>query len=147
MPRKRKEPKYTAARPGEAAGFLELGAIRPASQKLYRASLAGFMAWCTLMSLDWSSPESLDELLVFWADRMYFEGELVSTGNFLLAALQHHLPSVNAALPGPLTRFCRSLQGWRRMAPNRQRVPFPWLALMAVLGLLLEGRDVMMALY
>ena len=124
-----------------------MSAIGKAARVQYRSALTASTTWCAAMSLDWSSPESLDELLVFRSDRAYLLGQKVNCGTMLLAALQHFLPASDPRLPGPLGRFRRSLQGWNKLSPMRQRLPFPWVALMAVIGVLLEEKDVLAALY
>ena len=84
---------------------MEMAAVGKAGLAQYRSALSIFMTWCAAMNLDWSSPETLHELLVFWADRMYFMGKKVNTGSLLLAALQHFSPATDCPPPGQLSRF------------------------------------------
>ena len=75
MPRRRRSPSPLGLTPGTGPGFLETSAIDKAARVQYRLAFTAFTTWRAAMSLYWSSPESLDELLVFWSDRAYFMGQ------------------------------------------------------------------------
>ena len=98
MPRRRRSPSPLGLTTGTGPCFLELSAIGKAARLQSRSALTAFTTLYAAMSLDWSPPESRDELLVFWSDRAYFMGQKVNGGTTLLAALQHLLPAPSAGI-------------------------------------------------
>lgn len=71
----------------------------------------------------------------------------VNARTLLLATLSHLLPASCCLLPVPLSRFRMALWDWNRLSPMRQRLPFPLVALRAVIGVLLEENDITLALF
>ena len=70
---------------------------------------------------------------------MFFKGELADHGNKLLAALKHFESRVSRLGAFGLPRASRALSSWMKAAPSSQRLPFPWIALCAVIRRLPRG--------
>jgi integrase len=68
----------------------------------------------------------VDRLLSEKLDQLFHDGEDISMGQYLVAAIvffNHSLKSQNmSALP----RVRQCLKGWRKVAPQRSRLPVPW---------------------
>ena len=113
--------------------YLELASVGPSTLTDYQRRAEEFLRWCQLHQSDWSTPEELDALLVLWMDEAFFKGLPCSHGSKMIAALKFFAP---LALKMNLPRSSRALKSWEKHAPPLQRLPFPWLALCAVIGVL-----------
>ncbi|CAJ1460170.1 unnamed protein product [Effrenium voratum] len=68
----------------------------------------------------------VDKLVSEKLDQLNHDGEDISKGQYLVAAIvyfNHELKSPNTSL---LPRVRQSLKGWRKVAPQRSRLPVPW---------------------
>jgi hypothetical protein len=109
------------------------------------SKLATFVQWCSWRHLDWSTPGELDETLLIVFDEMYFNGMSAEDGSTLLAALKFFKPEYSRLGDCHLPRAHRAVRAWHKVAPNQQRLPFPEVALGAVLGVLLNRRQVLLS--
>ena len=104
----------------------------------YRRRLAAFDQWLRVCRRAVLSLEDLDAAFVEYLDKLFFEGVDIGEGTKLLSGLKLIFPSLSRWGPAHLPRAARALQGWSKAAPPLQRLPFPWMALCAVVGLLLH---------
>ncbi len=112
----------------------------------YRGRLADFLIWCVDRRLDWFTSEDLDQILIFMFDEWYFRGMSPEEGSKTLAALRFFDARFRRHGSLTLPRADRALQSWRLAAPTLQRLPFPWVALCAVLAYLLKKNFILIAL-
>ena len=126
--------------------FLKQIAVKPATSKDYRLRVSNFCKWCLDRGLTWRSVEELDAVLTMCFD-VAFKGEPADYGSKLLAALKHFESRVSRLGAFGLPRASRALSSWMKAAPSSQRLPFPWIALCAVLGLLVERGRLASALH
>ena len=127
--------------------FLEQTAVKPGTSRDYRLRTEAFCKWCLDRGLTWRSVEELDAVLTMVFDEMFFKGETADHGSKLLAALKHFESRVSRLGAFGLPRASRSLSSWMKAAPSSQRLPFPWIALCAVIGLLVERGRLASALH
>ena len=127
--------------------FLEQTAVKPATSKDYRLRIETFCKWCLERGLSWRSVEELDAVLTMAFDEMFFKGEPADHGSKLLAALKHFESRVSRLGSLGLPRAGRALGSWMKAAPSSQGLPFPWIALCAVIGLLVERGRLASALH
>ena len=80
-------------------------------------------------------------------DEMFFKGGPADHGSKLLAAPKHFQSRVSRLGAFGLPRASRALSSWMKAAPSSQRLPFPWIALFAVIGLLVERGRLASALH
>ena len=125
---------------------LEANVVKPPSQTDYMAQVRAFLAWAASRRLDWQCQFSCDMVLVLFLDEMFFKGHPSSLGSRTLAALIHFAAGVPHLYGASFARSRRALKAWSKLAPSRMRMPFPWLALVAVLGLLVWDRDIEVAI-
>lgn len=57
-------------------------------------------------------------------EEIYYEGDDVSSAQYLIAAVLHYNPFLRS--PQLLPRVRQSLKGWRKICPPRSRLPIPW---------------------
>jgi hypothetical protein len=126
--------------------YLEHLLITENTMKVYRRRAEEFIHWCSIRHLDWSAAEELDETLLIAFDEMYFKGLSSEDGSCLLAAIKYFEPQYSRLGDARLPRAHRALKAWSKAAPTQQRLPFPEVALGAVLGVLLHGRQLPLAL-
>ena len=125
--------------PALGLSLLEAAAIRPRSQANYVQSLVRFTQYCHFLGLTWLDADGLDATVIAYMTALYMDGEGVHAGEVLIAALRYTLGTALS-----LPRAARSLKGWRRLAPPRQRLPLPRPAMFAIAGAFLaEGRSQM----
>lgn len=70
-------------------------------------------------------------------EEKFYKGFSAAEGTKLLAALRHLESRASKTGARDLPRTERSLKVWHKIAPQTQRLPCPWIALMAVVGLAL----------
>ncbi|CAE8661648.1 unnamed protein product [Polarella glacialis] len=116
--------------------FLEVSSVLKSTVKDYQRRLMDFLIWGVNRRLHWKTEEALDELLVIFFDEKFYKGEGVNYGTRLLAALKFALPRFSRLGAGCLPRTSRALHGWTKKCPPNQRLPLPWVCLMAIVGLL-----------
>lgn len=87
------------------------------------------------------SPAQLDLALAKYFDNLYFEGYTSLCGEKVAAAVMFAVPSMSKHGDHCLVRARRSLRGWSRLAPGRQRLPPPCPCLMAPVGSLCAEKN------
>ena len=122
--------------PEITSSFLETKSVKQPTLDDYRIRATTFCQWCLTSLVLWASDEELDLALVLFMDKLYFEGNGADAGSKLVAALKFFIPRFNRVGGGALPRTVRCLVSWGKLRPGHQRLPFPWIALMAVVGLL-----------
>jgi hypothetical protein len=132
--------------PTAQMSYLEAISVNPGTLRDYRARLADFITWATSRGYDGSMPPELDALLVVLFDELYFKGFSSEFEARLIAAMKFFDTSFSRLGQHGLPRACRALTSWRKQAPPVQRLPFPFVALCAVIGWLLARREVEIAL-
>eukprot|EP00973_Karenia_brevis_P011077 1499185-Karenia_brevis.AAC.1 len=68
---------------------------------------------------------------------MFFKGRSAEDANKLIAALKFFLQTFSSATELQIPRAYRALRGWHRLAPNRQRLPLPWVICAAIIGVMI----------
>jgi len=132
---------------GTSLSFLEQTAVKTATSRDYRLRVMSFCKWCLDHNLSWRSAEELDAVLTMHFDELFFRGEPADHGSKLLAALKHFESRLSRLGALGLPRAGRALGSWVKAAPSLQRLPFPWIALCAVLGFLVERGRLASALH
>jgi hypothetical protein len=126
--------------------YLEHLLITESTLKVYQRRAEEFIRFCSARHLDWSTQEQLDETLLIVFDEMYFKGLSSEDGSCLLAAIKYFEPQFSRLGDGRLPRAHRAAKAWSKAVPTQQRLPFPEVALGAVLGVLLHGRRLALSL-
>ena len=118
----------------QGMSFLESAAVRVPTLVDYHKRATEFVGWCRSRSLTWRLDTELDYILTLYMDEKFFKGESVEDSSKTLASLKHFVPAISRAGAAALPRALRALGAWRRLAPPRQRLPLPLLALSAMVG-------------
>ncbi len=115
--------------------YLEVTSVTAGTLKDYRQRLTELYSWAFNHGHQWTSPEELDSVLVQLFDVWFWEGLPVDRGTKLIAALKFFrvLDPTLAELM-TLPRSSRALKAWTRAAPPNQRLPLPYVALVAIVG-------------
>lgn len=115
--------------------YLEVTSVTAGTLKDYRQRLTELYSWAFNHGLQWTTPEELDGVLVQLFDVWFWEGLPVDRGTKLIAALKFFrvLDPAFAELT-TLPRASRALKAWTRAAPPNQRLPLPYVALVAIVG-------------
>ncbi|CAK9013053.1 Reverse transcriptase domain-containing protein, partial [Durusdinium trenchii] len=71
-------------------------------------------------------PRTVDNILCQELDKLYHDGEDISSAQYLVAAVVFFNSSLRAPAMQKLPKVKQSLKGWRKMAPQRSRLPIPW---------------------
>ncbi|CAK9108532.1 unnamed protein product, partial [Durusdinium trenchii] len=69
---------------------------------------------------------TVDTILSRELDNLYHDGEDVSAGEYLIAAVVFFNICLKSPAMQKLPQVKQSLKGWRKMAPQRSRLPVPW---------------------
>ena len=104
----------------------------------YVSRIVGFIEFCQAFNHDWESPEQMDSILVLYLDYLFMLHYCGEDGNKLVAALKFVFPCLSRLGAFGLPRSSRSVKSWMSKIPSHQRLPFPWLALCAVMGYLIH---------
>ena len=133
--------------PASSASFLEGKSVAAGTLKDYLTRAVAFCQWCLENQCHWADDPGLDMVLILYLDFLFFDGSTVDAGSKLLASLKFLMPRFTRGGDGKLPRALRALGAWRKLRPNLQRLPFPRLALMAVVGYLTFSEKVWEAFY
>ncbi|CAK0826416.1 unnamed protein product [Prorocentrum cordatum] len=125
--------------PRGETSFLENAAVTQRTRDSYHAHAARFHQWCPWTGQSFETAAELDALLLVFFGDLCLDGFATATGRMTMAALRHLLPHVLAG-PRALPRAARALKGWSRLVPPQMRLPLPRLAMLAVVGLLIQDR-------
>ncbi|CAK0871903.1 unnamed protein product [Prorocentrum cordatum] len=123
----------TAARlPGMTV--LEAASIKPRTRDRYQEIFADFLVWANGRRL--TTEDLVDQAIAEWLGDLYLGGEDLSAGSRAYAAVTF-FAGLNKASGALMPRSRRALQGFRKLAPPRSRLPMPYMvAAMAVMELL-----------
>ena len=123
-----------------APGLLEQLAFSAEAEKTYTRALEDFIKFAARHELKTRDGKDLALSLSRYADALFLDGYGAGQGELLCAAVEwkHIEFSRNGRLSLPHLR--RALQGWRRHAPVRRRLPMPEPAMFAMTGALLARR-------
>ncbi|CAJ1453620.1 unnamed protein product [Effrenium voratum] len=72
------------------------------------------------------SVSKVDEILSRELDRLYHNGEDISAGQYLIAAVVFFNNQLKSPAMQNLPHVKQSLKGWRKLAPQKSRLPIPW---------------------
>ena len=133
--------------PGFSTSHLELISVKPPTLNDYIIRATEFATWCATLGLHWVSDSELDLALLLFFDMLFFKGKGVDAGSKLVAALKYMMPRFARVGAGTLPRSSRALTSWGKARPGSQRLPFPLIALMAVIGVLTHQGKTWEALY
>ena len=114
--------------------FLEWRTVRGPTRQEYSRRVIRFVTWCCLHSMNWTTDDDLDSILVTLFDELFFKGMSAEEGTRLIAALCFFLPMLGRFGRGCLPRAHRSLRGWRLVDPQRERLPLPMVVIAAMVG-------------
>ena len=133
----------SAAAPGLGAGLLDTQShlesrkVSLPTESDYRRRLTAFIAMCVERRWDWLTDEDLDAVLVAVLDELFFKGKPSCDGEKLIAAVKHFMPRFRRLGAGALPRAASASQAFGKLRPGQQRLPMPWVILMALCGVFL----------
>ncbi|CAK0898069.1 unnamed protein product, partial [Prorocentrum cordatum] len=121
--------------------FLEWNAVAPETQAYYKGALDDFQTFVDLFELPLHTAAQVDLALMNYADYAWSIGLERAAVLKTYAAYISARPDFSRKGSLRLPRFCRALQGWRRLDPGQTRPLMPWqvvalvaLAMAAQLG-------------
>ena len=124
MQRKKKYAVRLRASRGEKS-LLEAASVKAPQRKDYARRLEQFYAFVLRYELPIQSEVQLDEALCEFADHLFLDGEDLSFGQKLQAAIEYERPEYAREGRLALPRFKRAMKGWRRLNPQQTRLPMP----------------------
>ena len=117
--------------------MLEAASIKPRTRVRYEEIFRDFLVWANGMPL--TTEDQVDEGIAMWLDELYFDGEDLSAGSWAYAAVTF-FTGLNKASGALMPRSRRALQGFRKLAPPRSRLPMPYMVVAMVVMELLARR-------
>ncbi|CAK0788060.1 unnamed protein product [Prorocentrum cordatum] len=106
--------------------FLEWNAVAPETQGYYKDALDDFQTFVDLFGLPLRTAAQVDLALMNYADYAWSIGlERAAVLKTYAAYISAH-PDFSRKRSLRLPRFCRALQGWKRLDPGQTRPPMPW---------------------
>ena len=109
-------------------GLTEQHSIKKSTMEMYERMMESFKRTAKINPAA-CTPQQLDKALVKHFDQLYLEGEAPHAGERLWAAVRFLMPAYSSQGRIPLPRAWRSLRGWRRLVPQKNRRPLPWIAI------------------
>ena len=119
MERKKRYEQRLRASLGEKS-LLEMASIKEPQRKDYARRLEGFYSFIIKHELPIGSEKELDAALCEFADHLFLDGEDLSWGQKLQAAIEYKRPEYARDGRLSLPRFKRAMKGWRQKAPRKQ---------------------------
>ncbi|CAK0871674.1 unnamed protein product, partial [Prorocentrum cordatum] len=111
---------------GDERSFLEWNAVAPETQACYKDALDDFQTFVDLFELPLHTAAQVDLALMSYADYAWSIGlERAAVLKTYAAYVSAH-PDFSRKGSLRLPRFCRALQGWKRLDPGQTRPPMPW---------------------
>jgi len=113
--------KHGSAAAADQSGltFLQRFKVKPVTRSGFDIHVTEFLKWCRLDSLSAVAGPQLDRLLAEYFDHLFWKGEKSEAGSRLLAAVQHHLPSLPRARFGGLPEARAALGGFRTFSRSQ----------------------------
>ena len=142
----------TATSPGLGAGmmsslsYLEQHKVTDATLADYTRRVREFVDLCLLRGYNWVRDEELDSVLVAIFDELFWKNRPSSDAEKLLAAVKFVLPRFRRLGAGALPRASAVLVSYSKHKPPNQRLPLPWIVLMAICGVFLVRQHLLSAL-
>ncbi|CAK0834874.1 unnamed protein product, partial [Prorocentrum cordatum] len=122
---------------------LEAASIKPRTRDRYQKIFADFLEWANGRRL--TTEDLVDQAIAEWLDVLYLGGEDLSAGSWAYAAVTF-FTGLNKASGALMPRSRRALQGFRKLAPPRSRLPMPYMVVAMVVMELLGRRRYQSAL-
>ena len=122
-------------RGGHTSGlsFLEETTVRPATAADYKKRASEFIEWCLDDRFGWQTDRELDHILTIYLDKKFFQVDCADDASKFLAGLKQYMPILGRDGPAQLPRAGRVIHAWRKIAPGKQRLPLPLVALAAMI--------------
>ena len=95
----------------------------------YREEVAAITMWSHgegLGALRVTNMPKLDAQVTEYLNALYFDGEGLSRGTYVVSAVLHTWPDLARSTQRPLPLCRQALKGWRNLAPPQSRLPLPW---------------------
>ncbi len=126
--------------------YLEVHMVTDGARRDYPRKVQEVVALCILRRWSWVQDEELDAVWVAAFDETFFRGRPSSDGEKLLAVVKFLLPPFKRMGAGALPRAGIALLSYSRLRPPVQRLPLPWIVLLAICGIFLARNRVALAL-
>jgi integrase len=111
---------------------LQTGSVKPTTERRYQELHRLFMAWLLVRNIVLGDVGSWDHYLTEYLDALYLDGEDLSLGKTLLAAIIWIHPAWHRQAAALFPQSRQALRGWHRLNPPQARLPLPWEAVAAV---------------
>jgi len=132
----------------QSLSVLERRAVGLTTEKMYEKEHTTFMTFAKKSGhLDITNSSQVDQLLVDYMNRCFFEGHQAFVGDRLIASWLHHHPEYSRTGVKRIPRALRALRGWRRLCPGRSRTPYPLAVWCGLSVLMLERGFPKMAIF
>ena len=106
---------------GGSMSMLEMSSVSDEQRNQYSFYLRKFKDWCKENALSWPLRKAQDETLADFFDVLYLDGKSSHEGEKTVAAMEYHFHYLKNKLP----RSRRALWGWRKLVPQKSRIPLP----------------------
>lgn len=106
---------------GGSMSMLEMSSVSDEQRNQYSFYLRKFKDWCKENALSWPLRKAQDETLADFFDVLYLDGKSSHEGEKTVAAMEYHFHYLKNKLP----RSRRALRGWRKLVPQKSRIPLP----------------------
>ncbi len=125
--------------------YLEQRSVTLATLKDYTKRAQEFIAFASHLGLNWVQDEQFDQIFCLFLDKLYFNGRPAADAEKALASVKFFVPRFRRLGAGHLPRSQHLITTLGNLRPGRQRVPLPWTAVCAVIGIFLSKNLVSMA--
>ena len=140
-----KEARATARRARAAASdldtfFLQHKKVRAPTERVYSKAAEEFVTWATRKRLKLTEQHQRDLAMSSYVHSLYFNGEGIASARYALYGYAHcHV--LNMRDPKELALARKALAGYRAVAPDQQRDPCPWEAVLLIVAELVAQND------
>ena len=117
--------------------LLERVTVKSQTEKSYEQAMNLFVAFCDVDNRRLVEDAEVDAELVRFFNERFAAGQPAHQGEVCMAALMHFQPQFSRVGDAKLPRAWKALKGWRRRAPCRSRLAYPfqvWAAMCWVLA-------------
>ncbi|CAE8610050.1 unnamed protein product [Polarella glacialis] len=104
--------------------FLEKKSVQ--AEGVYQKKFDNFMEYVRKHKLQVDTLTALDRAATLYVNFLFFEGSDRSEATTVLAAIRFFREEV-VRVSTSLKRASKALRGWRKMCPDKSRVPMPWM--------------------
>mmetsp|Transcript_1875 Transcript_1875/g.4097 ORF Transcript_1875/g.4097 Transcript_1875/m.4097 type:complete len:437 (+) Transcript_1875:86-1396(+) len=127
--------------------MLEQRSVTPGVRQRYERMVTGLQTFATDKGLKLKEPPQVDEAIVQYMHKLFFEGADVSTGTYLLVGYQALHPQYSRTGELQLPRSVQALKGWKKLSPPRSRVATSAFVVSAIAAELTRRGLLQMALW